>query len=187
MKDTAQLSLKDTNGYWKEQAGCKDGTVGRPMPQIAAKIVDVDTGEELEANQEGLLYIKGSNVMMGYYGRKDLTDEVIIDNWYCTGDIAMCDEDGFIKITDRLSRFSKIAGEMVPHIKTEEMIQDFMNSSDKARYYVEQKKQNLKEIFAARIYKIRLIFKPISEYPYNYIEIDEIELLEVNDDHYKNL
>ena len=66
-------------------------------------------------------------------------------------------------------------------------LQDFMNSSDKARYYVEQKKQNLKEIFAARIYKIRLIFKPISEYPYNYIEIDEIELLEVNDDHYKNL
>ena len=131
LSPVVSVNLKDTNGYWKEQAGCKDGTVGRPMPQIAAKIVDVDTGEELEANQEGLLYIKGSNVMMGYYGRKDLTDEVIIDNWYCTGDIAMCDEDGFIKITDRLSRFSKIAGEMVPHIKPEEMIQDIMNSSER--------------------------------------------------------
>ena len=63
----------------------------------------------------------------------------------------------------------------------------FMISQYKIKYHVEQKKQNLKELFTARINKIRLIFKPCKEYPYEYIEIEEIELEEVNDDHYKRL
>ena len=68
--------------------------------------------------------IKGPNVMKGYYGREDLTAEVIQDGWYRTGDIALVDEDGFIKITGRQSRFSKIGGEMVPHVKIEEILND---------------------------------------------------------------
>ena len=79
------------------------------------KIVDPDTGAELGAGEPGLLYLRGPNVMLGYLGRQDLTDEVIDkDGWYCTGDIAFVDEDGFVALTDRLSRFSKIGGEMVP-------------------------------------------------------------------------
>jgi acyl-[acyl-carrier-protein]-phospholipid O-acyltransferase/long-chain-fatty-acid--[acyl-carrier-protein] ligase len=131
LSPVVSVNLKDVSGYWKGQLGYKEGTVGRPMPQIAAKILDVDTGEELEANQEGLLYIKGSNVMMGYLGREDLTREVMKDSWYCTGDIAMCDDEGFIKITDRLSRFSKIAGEMVPHIKAEELFHELLDKSER--------------------------------------------------------
>jgi len=60
--------------------------------------------------------------MTGYLGREDLTASVMHDNWYITGDIAMLDEDGFLTITDRLSRFSKIGGEMVPHGKVEEAL-----------------------------------------------------------------
>ena len=60
--------------------------------------------------------------MQGYLGKEDLTAEVLVDGWYNTGDIASLDEEGFITITDRLSRFSKIGGEMVPHIKIEELL-----------------------------------------------------------------
>jgi acyl-[acyl-carrier-protein]-phospholipid O-acyltransferase/long-chain-fatty-acid--[acyl-carrier-protein] ligase len=69
-----------------------------------------------------MLLVKGPNVMRGYLGREDLTAQVMRGGWYITGDIANLDEDGFVTITDRLSRFSKIGGEMVPHGKVEEAL-----------------------------------------------------------------
>ncbi len=68
--------------------------------------------------------------MKGYLNDPRKTEEVIKDGWYITGDIAMIDSDGFIKITDRLSRFSKIGGEMVPHIKVEEKIMEILGSTE---------------------------------------------------------
>jgi acyl-[acyl-carrier-protein]-phospholipid O-acyltransferase/long-chain-fatty-acid--[acyl-carrier-protein] ligase len=62
--------------------------------------------------------------MRGYIGQAKKTAEVLRDGWYTTGDIAAMDEDGFLAITDRLSRFSKIGGEMVPHIKVEENLHE---------------------------------------------------------------
>ncbi len=70
-----------------------------------------------------MLLVKGPNVMKGYLGRDDLTGQVLRDGWYLTGDIATLDEDGFLTITDRLSRFSKIGGEMVPHRHVEDALQ----------------------------------------------------------------
>jgi acyl-[acyl-carrier-protein]-phospholipid O-acyltransferase/long-chain-fatty-acid--[acyl-carrier-protein] ligase len=87
------------------------------------KIVDPVTGEGPLFGQEGLLLVNGPNRMLGYLGEPDRTAEVIRDGWYVTGDIATVDEAGFVRITDRLSRFSKIAGEMVPHMKIEESLQ----------------------------------------------------------------
>jgi acyl-[acyl-carrier-protein]-phospholipid O-acyltransferase / long-chain-fatty-acid--[acyl-carrier-protein] ligase len=100
----------------------KEGTVGRPLPGIEAKIVDLDTGDELGPNHSGMLLVKGPNVMKGYFGMPELTAQVIRDGWYVTGDVAQIDEDGFIHITGRISRFSKLAGEMVPHLRIEEAI-----------------------------------------------------------------
>ncbi|MEE3372585.1 MAG: MFS transporter [Planctomycetota bacterium] len=110
----------------------KEGTVGRPIPGVSAKVVDPDTGVDLGPEAPGMLMIKGPNVMKGYYGREDLTAEVIQDGWYRTGDIALIDEEGFIRITGRQSRFSKIGGEMVPHVKIEEILNDAagMNQED---------------------------------------------------------
>jgi acyl-[acyl-carrier-protein]-phospholipid O-acyltransferase/long-chain-fatty-acid--[acyl-carrier-protein] ligase len=104
------------------QTGLKPGTVGHPIPGVAVKVVDLETGASLPYGQEGLLLVKGPNRMIGYLGEPEKTASVFRDGWYVTGDIASIDEDGFIKITDRLSRFSKIGGEMVPHLKVEEAI-----------------------------------------------------------------
>ena len=100
----------------------REGTIGRPLPGISAKVVDLDTDEDLGTGRSGMLLVSGPNVMKGYLGQPDKTAEVVRDGWYVTGDVAQIDEDGFIRITGRLSRFSKIGGEMVPHIRVEEEI-----------------------------------------------------------------
>jgi len=108
------------------QTGGKPGTVGHPVPGVTVDVRDPDTGERLPAGREGLLLIKGPNRMLGYLGQPEKTAEVMQNGWYVTGDIGCLDDDGFIRITDRLSRFSKIAGEMVPHVKIEEAIQSIL-------------------------------------------------------------
>ncbi len=108
-------------GYY--QPASRRGTVGQPLPGVSVQIVDPDSYAPLPTNTPGMLLVKGPNVMNGYLGREDLTAQAMRDGWYITGDIASLDEDGFLTITDRLSRFSKIGGEMVPHGKVEEALQ----------------------------------------------------------------
>jgi acyl-[acyl-carrier-protein]-phospholipid O-acyltransferase / long-chain-fatty-acid--[acyl-carrier-protein] ligase len=100
----------------------KLGTVGRPVPGVDVKVVDRESSEVLATGEEGLLLVHGPNVMLGYLNRPDKTDEVIQNGWYNTGDLARCDKDGFITITGRQTRFSKIGGEIVPHEKLEQAI-----------------------------------------------------------------
>jgi acyl-[acyl-carrier-protein]-phospholipid O-acyltransferase/long-chain-fatty-acid--[acyl-carrier-protein] ligase len=111
------------------RGGSRRGSVGRPLPGIEAMVVDTDTGIGPLVGKEGLLLVRGPNQMLGYVGEPALTGEVQRDGWYVTGDIAVIDDDGFIRITDRLSRFSKIAGEMVPHMKLEEELQPLLHDS----------------------------------------------------------
>ena len=113
----------------EKQLGHKPGTVGQPMPGVAAKIIDPNTEQPLSAGAEGLLLIKGPNTMMGYLNQSEATKQAFRNGWYITGDIAAVDEDGFIRITDRLTRFSKIGGEMVPHMKIEEVINEILGNS----------------------------------------------------------
>ena len=106
------------------QIGNKPGTVGQPLPGVAVRIVDPGTFAPLAANTEGLLLVKGANRMAGYLsnGHLPAPADPFRDGWYVTGDIALVDDEGFLKITDRLSRFSKIGGEMAPHLKVEEAV-----------------------------------------------------------------
>ena len=107
-------------GYY--QPASRRGTVGQPLPGVSVQIVDPDSFAPLPPATPGILLVKGPNVMNGYIGREDLTAKVMRDGWYITGDIAMLDDDGFLTITDRLSRFSKIGGEMIPHGTVEEAL-----------------------------------------------------------------
>ena len=102
--------------------GNRLGTVGLPMPGTAIKTTDPDTGNDLPPGTEGVIAVKGPQVMVGYLNRPEATAAVIRDGWYSTGDLGLLDADGFLKITDRISRFSKIAGEMVPHLSVESAI-----------------------------------------------------------------
>jgi acyl-[acyl-carrier-protein]-phospholipid O-acyltransferase / long-chain-fatty-acid--[acyl-carrier-protein] ligase len=113
-------------GYY--QPASRRGTVGQPLPGVSVKIVDPDTFAVLPPGSAGMLLVRGPNVMTGYLGREDLTASVMHDGWYVTGDIAILDDNGFLTITDRLSRFSKIGGEMVPHGKVEEALHQAVQS-----------------------------------------------------------
>ena len=115
------------------QIGAKRGKIGHPLPGVSVRIVSPEnpwSGENLPAGQPGLMLVSGPNVMQGYLGQPEKTAEVLRDGWYVTGDIAAIDEDGFLQITDRLSRFSKIGGEMVPHIKVEEKLHELANATE---------------------------------------------------------
>ncbi len=129
LSPVVSVNVPDVTQGEIRQVGQKRGTVGELLPGISVRIVNPDTHAELPAGQEGLLLVRGPNVMQGYLGRPDLTAQVLEDGWYVTGDIATVDEGGFLTITDRLSRFSKIGGEMVPHIKVEEKIQEILGDA----------------------------------------------------------
>lgn len=106
------------------QRGIKEGAAGRPLPNLQCRTTDQNTGEEL-SDSSGVLWIKGPSVMLGYLGDPEKTAQVLNDGWYNTGDIAKIDTEGFVTITDRLSRFSKIGGEMISHTAVEEGIKKY--------------------------------------------------------------
>ncbi len=112
------------------QVGAKRGSIGHPLPGMSVKIIDPETLQPLAVNQPGLLLVRGPNVMQGYLNQPEKTAAVLQDGWYNTGDIAMLDEDGFLRVTDRLSRFSKIGGEMVPHIKVEDKLHELAHATE---------------------------------------------------------
>jgi acyl-[acyl-carrier-protein]-phospholipid O-acyltransferase/long-chain-fatty-acid--[acyl-carrier-protein] ligase len=129
MGPVVAVNVPDVQEGKERQTGSKFGTVGHPVPGVSVRIVDQETGEPILTDEAGLLLVKGPNRMAGYLGQPDKTSEALRDGWYVTGDIAAIDDDGFIRITDRLSRFSKIGGEMVPHLKVEEAINDMLGDN----------------------------------------------------------
>ncbi len=127
---SANIYDSESPGFYVQY--CKHGTIGKPFPYQLVKVVDPNTWEELPVGEAGLLLVKGPNIMAGYLNDPERTENVLRDGWYATGDIAALDEDGFIMITDRLARFSKIGGEMIPHNRVEECLHTILELTDQA-------------------------------------------------------
>ena len=100
----------------------RPGAVGQLLPGQALRITDPSSEEDLPIDQQGIIWFRGPNVFRGYLNNPQKTQEVIIDGWFRTGDVGRVDSDGFLYIEGRISRFSKIGGEMVPHETVEAAI-----------------------------------------------------------------
>jgi len=114
-------SLKMVRGG-ESHRGHRLGSVGRMLSGMTARIVDPDTGEELPLTSTGIVWFRGPNVFDGYLRDEQKTRAALKDGWFATGDLGRFDEDGFLYIEGRISRFSKIGGEMVPHGTVEQKI-----------------------------------------------------------------
>jgi long-chain acyl-CoA synthetase len=85
------------------------GSIGMPVPSTDIKLVD-DDGNEVAMGEAGEMLVKGPQVMKGYLNRPEATDEMIVDGWLATGDIAKCDEDGYFYIVDRKKDMILVSG-----------------------------------------------------------------------------
>ena len=113
------------------QPSNRPGSTGKMAPGIAAEIREPETNRKLSLHETGMLWLRGVNIFEGYLHDQERTKEVLRDGWLKTGDIGRLDEDGFLYIEGRLSRFSKIGGEMVPHESVEQKIIDLLGLSGK--------------------------------------------------------
>lgn len=124
----SNINLPDPEPLGDEESGYawlpshRQGSVGHTVPGMALKITNPDTGKPVSLHQSGMIWFKGANVFEGYLNDPKRTADVLQDGWFRTGDIGRVDLDGFLYIEGRLSRFSKIAGEMVPHETVEEAL-----------------------------------------------------------------
>ena len=112
------VNLPERDFGWYS-TGARKGSIGKLFPGMSAKILDASTLKPLPFGMRGLLALKGANIFAGYLDNPEATNAALVDGWLVTGDLSRLDSDGFLYIDGRLSRFSKIGGEMVPHATVE--------------------------------------------------------------------
>ncbi|KAL8059341.1 hypothetical protein ABFX02_03G080200 [Erythranthe guttata] len=109
------------------------GTAGLLSPNMAAKIVDPETGEALSENRTGELWLKGPSIMKGYFSNEEATASTLdSEGWLRTGDLCYIDEDGFIFVVDRLKELIKYKGYQVPPAELEALLLTHPEISDAA-------------------------------------------------------
>ena len=104
------------------QIGKRAGSSGRLLPGMSVRIMHPETGEEVPPGDQGIVWFKGANVFSGYLDDPQKTSAAFRDGWFVTGDLGRMDDENFLFIEGRLSRFSKIGGEMVPHGTVEQKV-----------------------------------------------------------------
>lgn len=121
-------------GSWRVQPGSREGTVGMPLPGTSFRIVDPVSLEQLPTGTDGLILIGGPQVMKGYLKNPEKTAEAVVEiagqRWYKSGDKGHVDEDGFLTIVDRYSRFAKLGGEMVSLTAVEQAIRQALQEPE---------------------------------------------------------
>jgi len=110
----------------------RPGSVGQLLPGLALRLTDPATDKVVPLNRQGIIWFKGANIFGGYLGNSQLSAQVLKEGWFRTGDVGRMDDDGFLYIEGRISRFSKIAGEMVPHETVEAAINKVLGLDSEA-------------------------------------------------------
>lgn len=127
LTETSPVLALEYPGIANKRPDQKNGSTGRLLPGISVKFLGPETGHPLPLGETGILCAKGANVFNGYLNNPELTEKTLQDGWIITGDLARLSKDGYLYIEGRLARFSKIGGEMVPHIGIEEAIANALN------------------------------------------------------------
>jgi acyl-[acyl-carrier-protein]-phospholipid O-acyltransferase/long-chain-fatty-acid--[acyl-carrier-protein] ligase len=130
LTETSPVTSVNLPEYHGQPAQKKVGSVGKLVDGMRARVIDPATGEALPLNKQGILDLQGANVFSGYLNDKDATGNAFVDGWFRTGDLARIDPDGYIFIEGRISRFSKLGGEMVPHGRVEQAIAECFHLED---------------------------------------------------------
>jgi len=124
---TLNLPLDDSGDGFPAIPSQRSSSVGHALPGVALRITNPATDQDSSLDQSGIIWMKGANIFQGYLNKPELTEEVIDENgWFKSGDVGRVDDDGFLFIEGRISRFSKIGGEMVPHETVEAAVNKVM-------------------------------------------------------------
>jgi fatty-acyl-CoA synthase len=127
-------------------------TVGRALPNVEVKIVDIETGETLPPGKQGELCTRGYHVMKGYYKMPEETARAIDDeNWLHTGDLAVMDENGYCKITGRIKNMIIRGGENIYPREIEEFLYTHPKISDVQVYGVPDRKYGEQVMAAVKL------------------------------------
>ena len=100
----------------------KIGTVGIPVPDIEVRLVDVESGVQVELGKPGEIICKGPQVTRGYFNKPEANSKTIIDGWFHTGDVGVMDEDGYITIVDRTKDMLIVSGYKVYSVHVEDIL-----------------------------------------------------------------
>lgn len=106
------------------------GSIGIPFPATDIRTVDPETTQDVDRGQEGELWVRGPQVFQGYWKRPDATAESLVDGWLRTGDIVTVDDDGFIRVVDRLKEiiitggFNVAPSEVEAALRTNDAVED---------------------------------------------------------------
>ena len=189
---SVNLPNKFDPDYWIIHRGSKEGSVGMPLPGTAIRIINPQTLETLKQGEDGLILVGGHQVMVGYLNDEDKTNEVIVEidgiRWYKTGDKGHLDEDGFLYIVDRYSRFAKIGGEMVSLGSVEEEVAKIIGETEAKFCAValeDEKKgekvvlmiESTQEVYEEVCEKIKNSSVPLIFKPSVYLAVEKIPLL----------
>jgi acyl-[acyl-carrier-protein]-phospholipid O-acyltransferase/long-chain-fatty-acid--[acyl-carrier-protein] ligase len=129
LSPVVSCSMPDVRVGGMGQQRNRRGCIGQPIFGVVVQAHDPDTGAPLPVGAEGVLWVKGPNVMAGYLHQPERTKAAVREGWYNTGDAGLVEPDGFIRITGRVSRFAKIAGEMVPLEKLDDVMHEILETT----------------------------------------------------------
>jgi long-chain acyl-CoA synthetase len=110
----------------------KAGTVGLPLPNTEVRVVDPETGKDAATGDPGELWVRGPQVMSGYWKKPEETADVFDGDWFKTGDIVQIDADGFVKIVDRIKEIIIVGGFKVAPSEVEDILRDYDGVADLA-------------------------------------------------------